>query len=97
MEVLMRREIAAQSIIPNVHSLLSEPTMTEHNRRRRTWDPAFSIKALSDFEKVVRRISNQLISSVGEMSQNKSIDLGEVMMWFGFDVSCKVPIEGVLS
>ncbi|KAG8169482.1 hypothetical protein KVR01_000227 [Diaporthe batatas] len=76
----------AQSTSPDVHSLQSEPTLPEHNRRRRDWDPAFSIKALAGYKSNIQRNAEMLLDQVTRLSHDGLVDIRECMMWFGFDV-----------
>lgn len=76
----------AQSMLPGVHSLQNEPTMPEHSRRRRDWDPAFSIKALNGYKKNIQRNADLLLDQIARLLKSGSVDIRECMMWFGFDV-----------
>ncbi|KAJ0107668.1 hypothetical protein J7T55_010274 [Diaporthe amygdali] len=76
----------AQSTMPDVHSLQNEPTLPEHSRRRRDWDPAFSIKALAGYKGNIQRNAETLLDQVARLSREGLVDIRECMMWFGFDV-----------
>lgn len=76
----------AQSMLPDVHSLQNEPTLPEHSRRRRDWDPAFSIKALHKYKENIRRNAETLLDQIEKLSRGGLVDVRECMMWFGFDV-----------
>lgn len=76
----------AQSMLPDVHSLQNEPTLPEHSRRRRDWDPAFSIKALAGYKSNIQRNAETLLDQVARLSRDGLVDIRECMMWFGFDV-----------
>lgn len=76
----------AQSTMPDVHSLQNEPTLPEHSRRRRDWDPAFSIKALAGYKSNIQRNAETLLDQVARLSRDGLVDIRECMMWFGFDV-----------
>ncbi|PNS17219.1 Isotrichodermin C-15 hydroxylase [Sphaceloma murrayae] len=70
----------------DVHSLQNEPTLPEHNRRRRDWDPAFSIRALSMYKDNIRRNADELMLQIARLATQEKVDIRECMMWFGFDV-----------
>lgn len=76
----------AQSTMPDIHSLQNEPTLPEHSRRRRDWDPAFSIKALAGYKSNIQRNAETLLDQVARLSRDGLVDIRECMMWFGFDV-----------
>lgn len=76
----------AQSMIPHVHSLQNEPTIPMHNRRRRDWDPAFSMKALEGYKINIQRNADKLLDQIETIGKKGTVDLRECMMWFGFDV-----------
>jgi hypothetical protein len=76
----------AQSMEPHVHSLQNEPTMPEHTRRRRDWDPAFSVKALGSYKSNIQRNAELLLEQLERLSAGGStVDLRECLLWFGFD------------
>ncbi|KAF4547171.1 Cytochrome P450 monooxygenase [Elsinoe fawcettii] len=71
---------------PDIHSLQNEPTLPEHNRRRRDWDPAFSMRALSTYKDNIRRNADDLMEQIAHLCKQGKVDIRECMMWFGFDV-----------
>ncbi|KAL2841034.1 cytochrome P450 [Aspergillus pseudoustus] len=82
----------AQAITPNVYSLQAEPKISDHNRRRRDWDPAFSIKALESYEPNILRNASLLIEQLERLAimtaagDGGTLDIKEALLWFGFDV-----------
>jgi len=78
----------AQSMIPHVHSLQNEPKIPDHNKRRRDWDPAFSLKALQSYEPNITRNAEAFIDQITKFSAKNDgrVDVKEPLMWFGFDV-----------
>lgn len=76
----------AQSMTPNVYSLQTQPKISDHNVRRRDWDPAFSIKALESYQPNILRNSELLMQQVERLSSKGLVDVKEGMLWFGFDV-----------
>ncbi|KAF2218795.1 cytochrome P450 [Elsinoe ampelina] len=71
---------------PHVHSLQNEPTLAEHNRRRRDWDAAFSVRALGTYKGNIRRNAGGLLGQIARLAGQGKVDVRECMMWFGFDV-----------
>lgn len=59
---------------------------TGTRRRRRDWDPAFSIKALAGYKSNIQRNAETLLDQVARLSRDGLVDIRECMMWFGFDV-----------
>lgn len=77
---------SAQEMKPNVYSLQTEPKILDHNRRRRDWDPAFSMKALASYEPNIIRNAELLLHQLERLSTMGPVDVKEGMLWFGFDV-----------
>jgi cytochrome P450 len=73
-------------MIPHVHSLQNEPTIPEHNRRRRDWDPAFSLKSLATYESNITRNMELLMEQIARLAAKGPVNVKECMLWFGFDV-----------
>lgn len=73
-------------MIPHVHSLQNEPTLPEHNRRRRDWDPAFSTKALAGYHENIYRNADMLLDQIEKLSKKGPFDLKESLLCFGFDM-----------
>ncbi|KAJ0423362.1 cytochrome P450 [Aspergillus carlsbadensis] len=76
----------AQEMTPNVYSLQTQPKITDHNRRRRDWDPAFSIKALESYQPNILRNTELLLHQFERLSRQGPVDVKEGMLWFGFDM-----------
>lgn len=76
----------AQEMTPNVYSLQTQPKMSDHNRRRRDWDPAFRIKALESYQPNIIRNAELLLQQIEQLSTEGPVDIKECMLWFGFDV-----------
>ncbi|UZJ55611.1 hypothetical protein CBS101457_004931 [Exobasidium rhododendri] len=72
--------------VSHVYSLQTEPTIPDHNRRRRDWDPAFSIKSLATYEKNILRNGDLLMEQIARMAAEGAVDVKECLLWFGFDV-----------
>lgn len=75
-----------QSMIPHVHSLQNEPTIPQHNLRRRDWDPAFSLKSLATYEGNILRNVDLLMDQIARLALQGPVDVKECLLWFGFDV-----------
>lgn len=56
-----------------------------HDRRRRVWAPAFSDKALREYETTVQELNEKLISRVGEF-EGKPVDVTTWFNLYSFDV-----------
>jgi cytochrome P450 len=62
-------------MIPHVHSLQNEPTIPEHNRRRRDWDPAFSLKSLATYEGNILRNMELLMDQITRLAGDGPVDV----------------------
>lgn len=55
-------------MLPNIHSLQNEPTLPEHSRRRRDWDPAFSVRALHKYRENIQRNAEVLLEQIDKLA-----------------------------
>lgn len=68
-------------------SLHTIPTMSEHARRRKDWDAAFSVTALKGYEQRIVESINLIISQIWNLGkEGELIEVGRWASWFGFDV-----------
>lgn len=84
----------AQALVPGVYSLQNEPTHASHSARRRLWDPAFTVKAVRGYEKLIFESRQDLMDHFDEAiespKQQGRLDLRESMLFFGFDTMSKL-------
>ncbi|KIW07631.1 uncharacterized protein PV09_01577 [Verruconis gallopava] len=56
-----------------------------HDRRRRVWSPAFSDKALRNYQQRVQPYADQLLRRIEEM-KGKPVNVAQLFNFFGYDV-----------
>ena len=60
---------------------------SDHDKRRRIWDRAFSARALEDYEATVAEYGRRLESRIADMSaNNQPVNVSLWFYWFTFDV-----------
>ncbi|KXT03056.1 hypothetical protein AC578_693 [Pseudocercospora eumusae] len=67
------------------HSMHTTRDKGLHDRRRRVWAPAFSDKALREYEPTVQEFNDKLVSRVEE-NQGKPMNMADWFALYGFDV-----------
>ncbi|KAG5974439.1 hypothetical protein E4U58_003055 [Claviceps cyperi] len=68
----------------------------DHTRRRKTWDKAFSTKALRDYEPRVAKYTSSLLQQIGE-HQGIPFDASKWFNFYSFDVMGDMAFAGKLS
>ena len=66
-------------------SLHSIRVKAQHDRRRRTWSPAFSDKALRGYEERIKTYQNKLLSQL-EAFDGQPVDISKWLTLYSFDV-----------
>lgn len=69
----------------NIPALLSERVQTQHDRRRKHWVPAFSDKALREYEPRIQIFNDKFISQLTTLD-GKPMDVSEWFKLYAFDV-----------
>ena len=75
--------MAGRSMHQDPLPLISLPDTTEHSRRRKPWNRAFSSASLKEYQPVISRRVVQLVQAL--QAQEGVLDLAEWISFFTFD------------